>query len=59
MLSAQWWHFLYGLGHYIIFLGAISNTIIIANNFMTLCYTYNKRRLKNPPDIFCQISHIS
>ena len=59
MLSAWWLYLLDRLGHYVIHPGAIAQIIMISNNIMTLGYTYAKRRLKKPLDIFCQIEHIS
>ena len=59
MLSKFWLHLLDIIGHYVIQLGAIEHILMMANNFMTLCYTYSNTRLKNPPDVFFQIVHIS
>ena len=59
MLSVWWLHILDGLGHYVTLLGGIAHIIMMTNNIMDLGYTYAKLRLKNPPDNFCQIAHIS
>ena len=59
ILGAWWLHLLDGLGHYVIYLVEIAYILIMTNNVMTLGYSYAKRRLKNPPNIFYQILHIS
>ena len=59
MLSAWCLHLLDILGHYNTCPGAIVQIIMITNTIMTLGYTYYKCRLKNPPNIFFQIAHIS
>ena len=59
MLITRWLHLLYGLGHYVILPGTIAHILMMTNNIMTLVYIYAKCRLKNPPDIFFQIAHIS
>ena len=59
MISSWLLHLLDRLGHYVVHPGAIAKILMISNNIMSLDYTYAKRRFKNPPDIFCQISHIS
>ena len=56
---ALWLHLLDELVHYVIHPGAIAQILMITNNVMTVGYTNAKRRLKNPPNIFHQISHIS
>ena len=58
IISVWWFHLLYRLGHYAIRLGEVENFLLITNNIMNFGYTYAKCRLKNPPDIFCKISHI-
>ena len=52
-------HLIKGMGHYTIRLGEVTQVIIITNKTMTLGYTYTKRKLKKPLNIFCKISHIS
>ena len=52
ILSAWWFNLLDGLGHYAIHPGAVARIRVMINNITTLGYTYAKRRLKNPPDIF-------
>ena len=59
MIIAWCLHLLYGLGHYVMHPGAVAQILMMTNNIMTLGYTYSKHKLKNPPDIFCQIAHIS
>ena len=59
MLSAWWLNILDGIGHYVIRPGEIYQIIMMTNNITTLGYTYDKHRIKNPPDISFQISHIS
>ena len=59
MLITWWLHLLVGLGHYVIRPGETVNILMITNNVMSLGYTYAKCRIKNPPDIFCQILHIN
>ena len=56
MFRVWWLHILYGMVHYFICLGAIEQVLVMAKNIMTLCYTYSKCGLKNPPDIL-QNSH--
>ena len=57
MLSAWWLHIMNGLGNYVIRPGEIEQVLVMNNNITKLGYTYAKRRIKNPPDIFCKISH--
>ena len=57
ILSAQWLHLLEGLGHYVISPWEIEKVLAMNNNIMNLGYTYSKRRLKNPPDIFYKLIH--
>ena len=58
MLSAWWLHLLDRMGHYIIFLGAVEQNMVMTNNIMTFFYRYDKHRLKNTPCIFCKIAYI-
>ena len=52
MLVALWLHLLDGLGHYVSHPEAIEEVLMITSNkIMSLGYTYDKRRLKKPPDI--------
>ena len=53
MISALWLRLLDGLEHYVILPGAVANILLMTNNIMDLGYTYSKRRIKNPPDVFC------
>ena len=57
MLSAWWLHLRDGLGYYVIHPGKIEKALVIANNIMTLGYTYTKHRLNDLPDVFCKITH--
>ena len=59
MLITWWLYLLERLGNCIFRPGAIVQISMMTNNIITLGYTYTKHRLKKPPDIFCQISHIS
>ena len=58
MLSAWWLHLLDRLGHYIIHPGEVAHIMVIKNNIMDLGYTYAKRSLNDPLDIFFKIAHI-
>ena len=40
IISAWWFHLLYGLGNYFICPGAIEKVLVTTNNIMTLGYTY-------------------
>ena len=57
MLIAWWLHLLDGLRYCVIHPGAIEQVLVIANNIITLGYTYVKHRLKKPPDVFYKIAH--
>ena len=52
MLSAWWLQIMYVLGHNFIHLEVMKQVLVMNNNIMALGYTYDKRRLNNPPDIF-------
>ena len=52
IISAWLFHLLYGLGKYIIRPGSFAQVLVIINNIMTVGYTYAKRRINNPPDLF-------
>ena len=52
MLSAWWLQIMDVLGHYLIHLEVMKQVLVMNNNIMALGYTYDKRRLNNPPDIF-------
>ena len=58
ILIAWWLHLLNILWHYAILPEAVEQIMVRTKIIMTLGYTYSKRRLKNPPDIFCEIAHI-
>ena len=38
--------------------GEVAQILIMTNNITTLSYTHAKLRIKNPPDILCEIAHI-
>ena len=57
MLSTWWFHLLERIGHYVIHPGEIEQVLVMTNNIATLGYTYAKRRLNNPSDIFYKLSH--
>ena len=57
MLGVWLLHLRDGLGHYVIHQGVIVKIIIIDSYVMNLGYTYVICRIKNPPDMFCQITH--
>ena len=48
MISGWWLHLLGGIGHYLIRPGAVAHIMVMTNNIINLCYTYDKRRLKIP-----------
>ena len=58
MISAWWSHLMGVLGHYVICLGVVKQIFLMTNNIMILGYTYDKSRLNNPPNVFCQIACI-
>ena len=58
MIIARWLHSLDGILHYIKRPGEVAKILVMTNNITELGYTYANRRLKNPPGVFCKISHI-
>ena len=57
-ISTWWLHLLKKILLYVTHLGAVEQILVTTNNIMTLGYTYAKRRIKNPRDIFCVVAHI-
>ena len=57
LLSAWLLHLLDILGNYVIRPGAIEQVTVVTNHIMTFRYTYFKRSLNNPPDVFYKLTH--
>ena len=58
MINTWLLHILDELGYYVIFPVAIGQVLVTTNNTTTLGYTYDKHRLKNPPDVIYKLTHI-
>ena len=58
MLSKWWLHLLAGLGHYVIYTGAIEQVLVIKTNIIKLGYNYDLFRLKSLTKSFHSLTQI-
>ena len=57
MLGAWWLQLLDGLGHYVMCPREIEELLLMNNIITNLGYTYDKYRLKKPPEIVYKLTH--